>query len=444
MADISKPSKPTVLEDYGTKPVPASEGKSWFTVGIVFWGIAFCLPAFLITSLVASAVTLGTALGAFLIGVAILTAITTATGLVGAQTRQSFGMSARYTFGKWGALLIQIAMFFAMWGWFGVQLGFFVAGLGEGGLMFAFNSVGVTGVPVWLLMVIGGACMTTTAVFGFKAIERLTVVAIPLLLIIVISTTVRAYQGTSFAAAVSRTAEGAMPFGAAISIVVSSFVVGALAGPDMSRYAKNKGHAAGGMIFGMGVGFFAVLVLAAIMIKGAGEMDFSKVMLSQPNIFWLVLAIITILLAAWTTNDNNLYQGSLALNAVLTFIPKWLLTLLGGIVGTIFALLGINTAGGFTTFLGIIAVVVPPAGAVMAVDYLLFRGGGYRSEDYAKVPAVRIESVISWVLGSAMGFLTNFKVFTFTGIIVLDSFIVAAVVHFIVSLILRRKLKFQF
>ena len=73
-----------------------------------------------------------------------------------------------------------------------------------------------------------------------------------------------------------------------------------------------------------------------------------------------------------------------------------------------------------------------------------FRGEGYRSEDYAKVPAVRIESVISWVLGSAMGFLTNFKVFTFTGIIVLDSFIVAAVVHFIVSLILRRKLKFRF
>jgi len=444
MAENLKPLQPKVLEDYGTKPVPDAEGRSWFTVGIIFWGVAFCLPAFLVTSFVASSVTLGTAVIAFLIGVLILTAITTATGLLGAHTRQSFGMSARYTFGKWGALVIQVAMFFAMWGWFGVQLGFFVAGLGDGGLVFAFNAVGVGGIPAWLLMIIGGALMTTTAVFGFKAIERLTVVAIPLLLIIVIATIVRSYRGVSFAEAAAATAEGAMPFGAAISIVVSSFAVGALAGPDLARYSKSKGHAAGGMIFGMGVGFFVVLVLAAIMVKGAGEMDFSKVMLRQPNTFWLILAIITILLAAWTTNDNNLYQGSLALNAVLTMIPKWLLTLLGGIVGTVFALIGINTAGGFQTFLGIIAVVIPPAGAVMAVDYLLFRGDGYRSADYTNVPAFRVESVISWALGSAFGFLTNFNVFSFTGIIVLDSFIIAAVVHFIISLILRRKLKFQF
>ena len=150
MADNSKPLQPKVLEDYGTKPVPDAEGRSWFTVGIVFWGVAFCLPAFLVTSFVASSVSLGTALIAFLIGVLILTAITTATGLLGAHTRQSFGMSARYTFGKWGALIIQVAMFFAMWGWFGVQLGFFVAGLGDGGLVFAFGSVGAGGVPAWV------------------------------------------------------------------------------------------------------------------------------------------------------------------------------------------------------------------------------------------------------------------------------------------------------
>ena len=116
MAEPLKPLQPKVLEDYGTKPVPEAEGRNWFTVGIVFWGVAFCLPAFLITSFVASSVTLGTAIGAFLIGVLILILITTATGLLGAHTRQSFGMSARYTFGKWGALVIQVAMFFAMWG----------------------------------------------------------------------------------------------------------------------------------------------------------------------------------------------------------------------------------------------------------------------------------------------------------------------------------------
>ena len=44
-------NKKTLLEDYGASPVPESEQKGWFQIGIVYWGIAVCLPAFLIAGM---------------------------------------------------------------------------------------------------------------------------------------------------------------------------------------------------------------------------------------------------------------------------------------------------------------------------------------------------------------------------------------------------------
>ncbi|MFO7781455.1 MAG: hypothetical protein R6W94_07485, partial [Spirochaetia bacterium] len=58
----------TLLEDYGASPVPDSQQKGWFGIGIVYWGVAVCLPAFLVSGLIAGPSTLGSAIGAFTIG----------------------------------------------------------------------------------------------------------------------------------------------------------------------------------------------------------------------------------------------------------------------------------------------------------------------------------------------------------------------------------------
>ncbi len=64
--------KKSLLEDYGATPVPEGQGKGWFQIGIVYWGIAVCLPAFLIAGMIAGATSLGMAIGAFLVGSVVL------------------------------------------------------------------------------------------------------------------------------------------------------------------------------------------------------------------------------------------------------------------------------------------------------------------------------------------------------------------------------------
>lgn len=436
--------KKTVLEDYGTSPVPDTQGKGWFGIGIVYWGIAICLPAFLISGMITGPARLGTAILAFLIGSAVLSVIAILSGILGARTKLSTALSSTYTFGKYGAYILQIVLFFAAWGWFGVQLGFMAEGLGNGGLAFIVGGK----IPIWALKLFGGALMTLTATLGFKAIEKLSIVAIPLLIIALLATILTVYKGDkSLASVASITAEGAMPLGVAISVVIGSFIMGGLIAPDITRYAKSKSAAGWGMVFGMMIGFPVVLILAGIMVKGAGgEMDFSKVMISNNSGIWVVIAILAIILAAWTTNDNNLYSGALSINAMVPKVPKWIITVASGVIGTVLALLGINTSAGFQTFLSFLSILIPPAAAVMLMDYFLFKSEKsreYKASELGNVAKFRAIPFICWLVGIAFGFIVQYTKLRLTNITAVDTIIVGGIVFFIVMLIAKNKIRLK-
>jgi len=432
----------SLVEDYGAKPVPAGQGKGWFGIGMVYWGSAMCLPSFFIAGLVAGPKTLGSSILIYVVASLVLGGLSILTGMLGAKTRLSSGLTAKFTFGSIGAAVLQVLMFFALWGWFGVQLGFMVTGFGNGGLMLVLGSV----LPAWFWIIIGGALITVTAVVGYKAIEKISVVAMPLIIVILVATIIRLYAGgQNFAQAAASTGPNAMPFGVAVSVLIGSYIIGAMVTPDVTRYAKNRGAAGWGMLFGMTGGFVVVLTLGAIMIKGGGgEFDFSRIMLQGGSIIWSILAVVTIVLASWTTNDVNLYSGALSINALFPKLSKVLITIVSGVVGTGLALLGINTAQGFQTFLGVIAILIPPAVAVMIVDYYFFQGERNRNYDSDKVGEIakfRILPFISWMVGAAFGFVVQYTAVKLTRITAVDAIIVAAVVYFVAMLIGRNKVK---
>ena len=434
----------SLTEDYGAKPVPAGEGKSWFGIGMVYWGSAMCLPSFFIAGLVAGPKTLGSSIVIYLVASLVLGGLSVLTGMLGAKTRLSSGLTARFTFGSLGAGVLQILMFFALWGWFGVQLGFMVSGFGNGGLMQVLG----TALPSWFWTVLGGLLITVTAVVGYKAIEKLSVIAMPLIIVILVVTIIREYSGgKSLAEAAAATGPNAMPFGIAVSTLIGSYIIGTMVTPDVTRYAKSRGAAGWGMFFGMTGGFVVVLTLGAIMIKGAGgEFDFSRIMLQGGSLIWAILAVVTIVLASWTTNDVNLYSGALSINAMFPKMNKVLITIISGVAGTALALLGISTAGGFQSFLGIVAILIPPAVAVMIVDYYLFKGERnqeYNADKVAKLPKIRVIPFLSWMVGAGFGFVVQYTAVKLTRITAVDAILVSAVVYFVAMLIAKSKARFS-
>jgi len=422
------------LEDYGTKPVPSEKTRNWFEMGIVIWGISVCIPAFMLGGIAASVTQLGTAITAILVASLILMVISLATGNIGAHTRMSTAMSSKFTFGRQGNILMAILMFIGTFGWFGVQLEVFSqAIIGAVGIL----SNGSMTIPRWVPIIVGGILMTLTAMYGFRAIEKLTIFVIPILLILLIMTLIKAYQDVTIAEVFARVPEQGMPFGMIVSIIAGGYAVGAIIQPDITRYSRSKGHSAGGMVFGMMIGFPLVLILAAYLTGAAGISQFADVMLKYHSGAWGIFAMFVIVFATWTTNDNNLYSAALAFNSMFPKTHKWVLTVIGGACGIILAMFGI--LGQFMNWLIILGVTIPPIGAVMAVDFLFFRSKEYRFENLEKIPSVRIITIISWAAATLVGFLTFFKVFNFTSAPALDGIITAVVVHFILMLVTGHK-----
>jgi cytosine permease len=156
------------------------------------------------------------------------------------------------------------------------------------------------------------------------------------------------------------------------------------------------------------------------------------------------MAVLTILLASWTTNDVNLYSGSLSLTAMFPKLSKVVITAVSGAAGTILALLGINTAAGFQSFLGLIAVLIPSAAAVMIVDYFLFKGDknlSYAPDKIESTPSIRILPLIAWAIGAVFGFIAQSAKFSFTTVTALDTVVVSAVVYIIFMLATKNKIK---
>jgi cytosine permease len=433
---MSTEQKKQALEDYGARPVPAADRRGWFSMGIILWGVSICIPAFMVGGMMGSMVGLGGAIGAALLGALILTVISILTGVVGAHTRVSTAMSTQFAFGRYGNIIFAILLFIGTFGWFGVQLEMFAQAVI--GAVKAMTG-GAVLLPRWLPIVGGGILMSITALIGYKAIEKLSAIVIPILLVLLVVTLVLAFRGHSLAEVFAKPPAQPVPFGLVVSIVAGAFAIGAVIEPDITRYAKSKGQAVGGMIFGMGVGFPLVLILSSFLGAASGQSDFTTMMLSYHTGVWAFFAMFVIVFATWTTNDNNLYSGALSIYTLIRALPKWLLTAIGGALGTVLALLGI--VGQFVTWLSVLAVTIPPIGAVMIVDFFLFKGSDYKFEKLAGLPAVRLVPILSWAAATAFGFLTNFKVFTFTSAPALDTIIVAAVVHFLLMLLTGNKVK---
>lgn len=298
-----------VLKDYEREPVPAELRKNWLEMGLVWIGIGMCLAALMLGGVVGYGLDLKSAAAAIILGSLVLTVVNSLCSIVGADTGLSTAMIGRFAFGDKGVYITAAVLALGCYGWFAVQLGLFGETAATG-----INLITGISVSTQLLIVIGGILMLATAIYGYRGIAMLSKVAVPLMVIILLASLVRILSEHPWSELVVEPPPGdPMPFGVAASIIAGSFMVGAVIGPDITRYAKDRKHAVGAAILGFLVGFSMMVYLGSILAHAVGEWDAVKIMI---GLGWGLLAIIVLILAQWTTNDNNLYSAALNLSVI--------------------------------------------------------------------------------------------------------------------------------
>ncbi|HEX6989169.1 MAG TPA: cytosine permease [Bacillota bacterium] len=423
------------LKDYEREPVPDHLRKSWWQMGMVWLGIGITIAAFLLGGAVGAGLNLTDSFLAVFLGSLVLTVIASLCGIVGARTNLSTAMIARFAFGERGVYLAALIMALGSYGWFGVQTGLF----GDTAAVVMEQLFGRSW-PTGILILIGGVLMTSTAVFGYRAIEKLSTLAVPLMAILMFASVGMVLRDHPWSQLVASPPPGTpMPLGVAISIVAGSFMVGAVIAPDISRYARRPSDAVWAAVLGFQVGFVIVVFIGSILAQATGQADLVQIMVS---LGWGVLAFVVLILAQWTTNDNNLYSAALAFSVVFRHWPKWQLTTVAGILGTILAVLGIY--GQFVPWLQVLSALVPPLGGVYVADYFLVQRERYRFENLDRLEGIRYASFASWVLGALFGFATTpqptgWGLFTLTTVSAIDAFIVAVVAQVVLGRVLAAR-----
>jgi len=423
---VSKELSPEFgAEDYTRTVVPQQATVSGLRIGIILIGVQITLPAFLVGAQLGRDMGFSGGLRVFVSAGMILAAIAAVTGMIGVRTRLTTYMILNHSFGTRGAVVVIAVIGFALLGWFGIT-----AELFAGAMQSAVSELTGVETPRWIYLLMGCVLMIATTLFGFRGLERLSVISVPLMLLFLLIMVFLAlgyipnkqllvYQGQGIG------------FGIAISAAVGGFIVGATLFPDLCRFAKNIHSAWIASGIGLLIGFPMVLTLAAIPGIALQENDFLRLVmvlgLGIPGLLMLVVA-------TWTTNASNLYSSSLALAAI---IPKkrWILTVTAGGIGTVIAWSGLSLR--FLDFLVLLGVLIPPVAGVYTGDYCL----GLRRNNVAgqsqPPAAVSVPAIISWILGAVVGLLSVNGHITLTLIPSLDALGASFIIFVLLSWLLK-------
>jgi len=410
-----------IFEDYGVEPVPESETKNWLSMGAIWAGVGISLGMLLTGGTVGDGLNFKMAVISALIGGIVLALVTLFVGIVGANTKLSTAMISRFTFGEKAVLILALIQAFGSYGWFGVQLGLF-GNTSATAIELAFN----VRPSVTLLIIVGGFLMIATATKGYKALDILSKIAVPLLLVLMVGSVFKVLENNTISDIFQFTHAGeAITLGTGISMVISSFIVGAVVAPDVSRYAKTPKDTIFASILAFVIIIPLVITIGTIMAQATGTWDLVDIML---KLGWGLMALLVLLLAQWTSNDNNLYCSALGFAVVFKKLKKWQLTIISGVLGIILAIFGIYD--NFIYWLLILGILIPPMGGVIIADYYFKNKTYYEIINLPRLKKLRWDSLIAWIVGSAIALITSNTSITLTTVAALDGFIIAGIVQY--------------
>ncbi len=144
-------------------------------------------------------------------------------------------------------------------------------------------------------------------------------------------------------------------------------------------------------------------------------------------------AFLILVFAQWTTNDNNLYTGSLGLRNVVN-LSKTVIVIVLGVLGLGIALIGIQDY--FVPFLNALGTYVPPIAGVMIADHWIVKPKilhkSYQFGEGTKYAKWNVAAIIATVVAGIIGSRLMF------GITAINSIVIGFVLYVIIAYLLTK------
>jgi cytosine permease len=383
--------------------------------------VSFSLPTFIAGIEVSSGVGPDLALAAILGGALVIFLIGWLMGSIGGRTGFNSYLLVRLAFGDAGARIVNLAFSISLLGWFGINLNLF-------GLAIAGLSKELFGVipPELLVTIVASLLITVTTIIGFRAINLVSTLMIPVLAFVALALLVTA---TSQTAPVVAASQGEMSLGDGISAIVGSIVIGSIIMPDITRFLRTSGGAllTSGTSYMIAQPFVMWVAASAAMVLGTE--DIISIMLT----LGLGLGAFMIIIAgSWVLNALNLYSAVLGVTASFPTLSARTVTVVLGVIGVTAGLM--NILDSFVTFLFYLSVVFIPVAGVIIVDHFIARPETYRVREVADNQSLNRWGLLAWFMGAAIALAASEGfIGSVTRVAALDAMLTAAVLYWIAA-----------
>ena len=398
--------------DYSLEAVPVSARKGFWNMFFVMLGFTFFSASMSVGAKLGNGLDLSGFIWACIIGGIILSVYCGILAYIGSETGLTMDLLCRRTFGTKGSYLSSLILGFTQIGWFGV-----------GVAMFSIPAAELLGINEWVLTIAAGLLMTATAATGMKALEIVSYISVPLIMVLgVYSMAIATSAGGGLATIFAQSAGGITLF-TGIGYVIGSFISGGTATPNFIRFAKNSKIAVWTTVIAFFLGNTLMFCFGAVGGAFTGKDDIFYVMIAQGL---AIPALIVLGANIWTTNNNALYTGGLAISNISGVRMKFT-SWIAGIVGTALA---IWLYWNFVGWLNVLNCALPPIGVIVILDYFKNRG---KFKEECRDVAVNWFNIAGIVIGAVVANLLNW------GIAAINAMVVAAVCFFLGELTRRNQ-----
>ncbi|MEN8426697.1 cytosine permease [Acinetobacter schindleri] len=373
---------------------PLSQRKGFFPIALVLFSFTFFTGTMFAGGKIGVAFEFTDILWIVAIGNLLLGAYAATLGFISARSGLNTVLMGRFCFGNWGSKLSDFILGFAELGWFAWGTATLAISLGK--------ILGFSDSLLIPLMVLFGLGFSITAIVGFKGLEYLSRVSIPLMFILLVTSIVLATKeigGWTGLTSVQPTET--LTFATAITMVFGTFASGATQITNWTRMSKSGKIAIWACLVSFVIGNGLMVLAGAWMAIVYQQPDIVEVLVLQGL---SVAAVVMLCLNLWTIQGPAIYSVSTAACHMVRSERRKTMVLVAAVAGIILAAAGMYEL--LIPFLLLLGAIIPPLGGVIMADYWIRHKGKYPLLAEANIPNFNWIGLIAYFTGAIVAYVS--------------------------------------
>lgn len=380
--------------DFPLSEAPRSARKGLLSISMVLFSFTFFTGTMFAGGKLGMAFNFVDMLWIAAIGNTLLALYAAALALIASRSGLNTVLMGRFCFGEAGSRLSDFLLGFAELGWYA-----------WGTATVAIVLVKMLGLAEGFtlpLMVFFGMGFSITAIIGYKGLDVLSRVSVPLMFVLLIVSMYIATQHVGgFSGLAAVIPEQTMTVSAAITMVFGSFASGATQATNWTRLSRSGRIAVTASVVSFLLGNGLMIVAGAWCAMVYQQADIVEVMMLQGLSF---AAVVMLCLNLWTIQGPTIYNVAAATCHLVRSERRRTMTLLAAAVGVLLAMGGMYEM--LIPFLVLLGSVIPPIGGVIMADFWFRHRGKYPALASVQLPRYNLAGLTAYAVGALLAYLS--------------------------------------